>query len=246
MYKICQDISFALDDLYKFSIDCVTRIELQGAYAQDSKPLFCVSRPQLEVRPDALSSARLLQLHFVLNKWNTYFPNNLVWLQIYRDLYIFSQRTATEHAQMNLRILSPSLGAWIRPTIYRLLTLEPLKDGVVNDNIIEEACRLGSLIYLAPVWRKLGVFPVRTEVLIRKLKASLLPQMYWMELWPLRLWCLYMGALEAKRIEDVNWFVSQIASDAGEYGLRGCKSIRKCVKEVLWIDSIFDGLDTHL
>jgi hypothetical protein len=138
-------------------------------------------------------------------------------------------------------------GNWVNVILHRLLTLCPLTDENKREDKIEETCRIASLIYLAPVWRKFGVFPVRTKLLVRKLRLGLdsSPVEDWMELWPLRLWCLYVGAVESEGTDGLDWFVKQVAANSWEYGIRDWEKVKKCVVEVLWIESIFKDLDCH-
>jgi hypothetical protein len=82
---------------------------------------------------------------------------------------------------------------------------------------------------LAQIW----FFPVRTKLLAKKLRLQLqrLPVEDWMELWPLRLWCLYMGAIESEDIDGLHWFAERIAANSWAYGIREWEKVKKRAME---------------
>jgi hypothetical protein len=55
-----------------------------------------------------------------------------------------------------------------------------------------------------------------------------------------------MGAIEARGMDDLEWFIDQLGADSWQYGIQDWDGIRRCVMKVLWMDSIFEGLDDHL
>jgi hypothetical protein len=185
----------------------------------------------------------------LLIKWNTYLPENQGWILIYQNLLTHALYTASEKTLKHPIDHSNSVfqGVWVSSVLYRLLVLRPLEHGNKREDKIEEACRLASLIYLAPIRRQLKEwFPVRSELLVRKLREVLLPVNDWVELWPLRLWCLYMAAIETKDPESLEWFIRQLADDAWEIGMRDWNGIKQCIMQILWTENVFGGLDKHL
>jgi hypothetical protein len=157
--------------------------------------------------------------------------------------------TASEIALKGAKYRSNSAfqGVWVSAMLYRLLMLRPLKESDKREDKIEEACRLATLIYLAPIRRLLGEwFPIRTETLVRKLREVMLPVGDWVELWPLRLWCLYMGAIETRETDSLEWFIRQLADNSWEIGIRDWNGIQQCIMQILWTENVFKGLDEHL
>jgi hypothetical protein len=66
-------------------------------------------------------------------------------------------------------VLAISSGSWMEPTLYRLLVIRPLLQGDTPALVMEEVCRLGTLLFLSPLWRLLGRSPVRTTAIYRNL-----------------------------------------------------------------------------
>jgi hypothetical protein len=159
----------------------------------------------------------------------------------------YSHLSASETALKDARSAkSFDKAIWVNSIIHRLLTIRPLLHGNKREDKIEEACRLASLIYMAPIRRSIEKFPVRTRLLVKKLRLALLPIADWVQLWPVRIWCLYMGAIESRDTLDTEWFVRQLAADSWEYCIRDWNGIRQCVMQILWIESVFGGLADHL
>jgi hypothetical protein len=93
---------------------------------------------------------------------------------------------------------------WIGPVLHRLLSLRPLQPNVspTRASVIEEVCRLGTLLSLAPRWRSFGTHPIRTVTIRRKLFAILNTYVQdWGNLRILLLWSLAHATREAE--EDV-------------------------------------------
>jgi hypothetical protein len=224
------------------------RIELKGAYAQDIVPVLALPSLWLEHNTPSYSSTfHTIRLPTLFYKWNMYLPDNHTWIQIYENILIFSYRVSPKTTLLNAHYSSKSFQEiWLHNIALRLLTLRPLVRGNNRENMIEEACRLASLIYLDLIRRRLEQYPARITLLVKKLRLSLLPTSDWVELWPLRLWCLYIGAMEARQTDDLEWFVAQLASDSGNIGIRDWNGIRECVMQILWIEDVFRGLDDHL
>jgi hypothetical protein len=44
----------------------------------------------------------------------------------------------------------------VETIVYRLLCIRPLEQANERGNMIEEVCRLGTLLFLTPLWRLLG------------------------------------------------------------------------------------------
>jgi hypothetical protein len=55
-----------------------------------------------------------------------------------------------------------------------------------------------------------------------------------------------MGAIETRDTDSLEWFIRQLANDAWEIGMRDWNRIQQCVMQILWTESVFNGLDKHL
>jgi hypothetical protein len=71
------------------------------------------------------------------------------WISIFDDMVqLISLDRALSEEQLNLAVTS---GSWIEPTVWRLLGIRPLQSGNEREHVIEEVCRLGTLLFIAPV-----------------------------------------------------------------------------------------------
>jgi hypothetical protein len=206
-----------------------------------------MSRQWLEFSLPSLPYDALLNSRTLRRIWTQEMPGQPDWLRIYESLVLFSMDSFPAPVG-SATLEHPHTGAWSNPIVYRLLTFRPLQQfGVSNQSLIQEACRLCSLLYLAPVWRMFGVHPVRPETLVQKLQDLLgTHEIKWSRLWKLQLWALYVGAMEAQLMGDVAWFVKEIACVLHEHGINSWDRGLACIQEVLWVERIFGGKDSNL
>jgi hypothetical protein len=88
---------------------------------------------------------------------------------------------------------------------------------------------------------------VRSDMLVGKLRDLLeTHEMEWSSLWKLQFWVLYMGAVETQSVDDRMWFAQEIAIILDKGGIREWKKGLGCVKEIVWVESIFCGRDVDL
>jgi hypothetical protein len=166
----------------------------------------------------------------------------LDWITIFDDVVqLISLDRMFNERQYMLAITS---GSWMEPTIYRLLSIRPLLKGKNRENVMEEVCRLGMLLFLSPFWRALGQSPVRTAALSRNLLLVLLENMIeWNELKPLLIWTLYFAAIETKDLAERSQFVLMLGIIMNSMQLQDWDGLMKLVKDVLWVDKLFAGTD---
>ena len=140
--------------------------------------------------------------------------------------------------------LAATSGSWIEPTIHRLLAIRPLALGNNRGNVLEEICRLGTLLFLTSFWRILGQSPVHTMTLSRNLRLVLLQyQTEWHELKPLFAWTLYHAAVETADLKLRSQFVFMLAIVMSSMQMQGWDEFLAIVKSVLWVDSVAAGRD---
>lgn len=166
----------------------------------------------------------------------------LDWVTIFDDVVqlILLDRTFTDE-QLMLAITS---GCWMEPTIYRLLSIRPLHHGNDREHVMEEVCRLGTLLFLSPFWRMLGQSPVRTAAICRNLLHVLMENMIgWNELKPLLIWSLYFAAIETKDLAERSQFVFMLGILMSGMQLQEWDGIMQVVKSVLWVEKVFAGTD---
>ncbi|KAF2664018.1 hypothetical protein BT63DRAFT_429553 [Microthyrium microscopicum] len=218
----------------------ISWVEIQGAFALDLECAFPLpAQWEQYSHPIADHQETLLPLK-LCEAWTVKWPRSQDWLDVYRDLFLFSRQTFFDTLG---GIQSPHSGGWTNAIMQRLLAMRPLRNNSSPGSNAEEACRVASLIYLAPIWRKFGVFPVRSIVLVSKLRSLLSShRVDWTGLESLHLWVLYMGYVESSG-EDREWFVSELDAWSVRYGLESWDLVQQCVRTILWIDNVFGAPD---
>jgi hypothetical protein len=218
------------------------RVEMRGIFSQDAPPHFPIPPSWLETYDRKLQnrfSTPASELLVELLEQRA--PSISTWSGIYRDLFHFSQTTHIESVQSNGRswIESLDVGGWTNVLVLRLLKWRPLQAVPDNDAIIAEYLRLGSLLYLAPIWRQYGVSPMRTTLLVQKLVV--LREKYsadWTDFWLLEAWVLVIGAMESSFSEQ-QYLVEELCNLAREQSLTATELLWQ-TKNVLWIQDAFE------
>jgi hypothetical protein len=166
----------------------------------------------------------------------------LDFITIFDDVVqLISLERAFNEQQLMLAITS---GSWMEPTMYRLLAIRPLNHDNTRETIIEEVCRLGTLLFLAPLWRSLGQSPVRTAAISRNLLLVLMKNMIeWNELKPLLIWVLYAAAVETKDLAERSQFVFMLGILMSGMQLQEWDDIMLIIRSVLWVEKVFAGTD---
>jgi hypothetical protein len=174
--------------------------------------------------------------------WKHQLPMQLDFITIFDDVVqLISLDRAFTEEQLMLAITS---GSWVEPTMYRLLAIRPLHHGNTRENVIEEVCRLGTLLFLAPFWRKLGQSPVWTAAISRNLLLVLTQNMVeWNDLKPFLIWVLYAAAIETKDLAERSQFVFMLGILMSGMQLYQWDDIMSIVKSVLWVEKVFAGVD---
>ena len=164
------------------------------------------------------------------------------WISVFDDVVqLISLDRAFNEKQLALAITS---GSWMEPTMYRLLAIRPLQLGNNSEHVIEEVCRLGTLLFLSPFWRILGHSPVWTAAISRNLLFVLTQNMVeWNDLKPLLLWVLYSAAIETKDLGERSQFVFMLGVLMSGMQLQEWDDIMQIIKSVLWVEKVYAGTD---
>lgn len=216
------------------------RGDLMGSFAQDIPPSVPLPR-KWEV--DSRSPAGMPRPHNAITlAWKQQLPMQLDWITIFDDVVqLISLDCAFNERQQELAVTS---GSWMEPTMYRLLAIRPLLIGDSRGNVVEEVCRLGTLLFLAPFWRALGHNPVWTAAISRNLQFILLQyKTEWHELKPLLVWTLYFAAIETSDLAERSQFMFMLAIVMSDMQVRSWGELMEVIKGVLWVDSVFAGSD---
>ena len=211
-----------------------------GAFAQDIPPSVPLPR-KWDV--DSRSPPGSPRPHSSISlTWKQQLPRRLDWVTIFDDIVqLISLDQAFSEQQLELAITS---GSWIEPTMYRLLAIRPLQLGNDRENVLEEVCRLGTLLFLAPFWRTLGQSPVWTAAISRNLQLVLLQyKTEWKQLKPLLVWTLYFAAIETNDLAERSQYVFMLAMVMSGMQLQHWGELLDVVKGVLWVDKLSAGTD---
>lgn len=123
--------------------------------------------------------------------------------------------------------------------LHRLLSLRSMQPKIIptRASVIEEVCRLGTLLFLAPIWRSFGIHPVRSKRIRQNLLAILNEHLVeWGKLRVLLLWALAHAAREAEEDGERAEFAVRLAMVMGKMGLVVFEDVIKEASGVLWMD----------
>lgn len=166
----------------------------------------------------------------IFNSWSEELPGSDSWLSIFKDL---TRLFGNPQVPAN---------SWMEPTIYRLLTFRPLETHITRDSIVEEVCRIGGLLFLAPLWRTFGVMAVRTRCLRRHL-LTLLQNHFadWGLLQNFLLWTLVNAAREADSDKERAQFAMMIVMAMQKIDVEEWDGLRGVLRDVIWDDAVKDN-----
>lgn len=111
---------------------------------------------------------------------------------------------------------------------------------------MQEACRLGMLLYLNHVRRFLGITPSYTGIVASRLKDHLMVNYEhlmgdWIgEAWILQIWVLYMAGFGLQGEPDEAWFLRALGKSLKRRGISDWNDVLQLLKGVLWFEEVFD------
>ncbi|KAF2269412.1 hypothetical protein CC78DRAFT_539961 [Lojkania enalia] len=230
-------------------IDSITREELRitlswcdlvGAFSQDIPPIFPMpSRWEVDSRSPPSSPKPHVLISLV---WKKHMPMEFDWISIFDDIaqLISLDRAFTDQAI----VAATTSGSWMEPTMIRLLSIRPLYRSNTRERIMEEICRLGMLLFLSPLWRKMGATPVYTAAFTRNLLWVLNNHMVeWGDLKPLLVWTIYFATIETSNLFERNQFVFMLAVLMNGMQIKEWEELIQVVQNVLWVESVFASSD---
>ncbi|KAF2024131.1 hypothetical protein EK21DRAFT_79413 [Setomelanomma holmii] len=214
--------------------------DLLGSFFQDIQPVAPLPQKWEAHSQSPPNSPQLYRPTSLA--WKQQMPMRTAWITIFDDIVqLLSHDRAFNEKQL---VLAVSSGCWMEPTLWRLLQLRPLKRGNEREHVIEEVCRLGTLLFLAPIWRFMGQTPVWTAALSRNLLIVLMKHMTeWKELQPLLVWVLYFSAIETSDLGERSHLVFMLAILIGSMKLNAWDEVIQTIKGVLWVERVFAGSD---
>lgn len=207
------------------------RTDLCGAFLQDVLPHFPLSASWLEainVPPGEIPFSTTSPSS-ISTLWEHELPNAHAWISIFNSI---SHLLSEPDVPTNI---------WMEAILHRLLSLRPLQIDSIPppEAIIEEVCRIGTLLFLAPLWCMFGVHPVRTAALRHNLLAILHSYFtVWGELRVVLVWVLMHAAREVETELERGEFVMRLAMVASKLRKQSWETLLEVVKSVMWIEHV--------
>ncbi|CAI6303832.1 unnamed protein product [Periconia digitata] len=221
----------------------VSWCDLIGSFSQDIPSIVPMPRKWKDDASTPPGSPRPY-CHVSL-QWKLELPMMLEWITIFDDI---AQLISLDRAfrDRDLQRAATS-GSWMEPMIFRLLAFRPLTRGTEREDVIEEVCRLGAMLFLAPIWRWLGATPVWTSCISQNLLMVLSNNMVeWGDLKCLLLWTLYFAALEAQEAREKSQFTFMLAVLMNGSYMEDWSELMEIVKGVLWVEQVFANSDDSI
>ncbi|KAH7132329.1 hypothetical protein B0J11DRAFT_223623 [Dendryphion nanum] len=198
--------------------------DICGSFSQDIPPHFPLPITWLEaVTPAAQPPSA--ELNLIRSIWAEQLPDAPEWPSTYAILISLLQERPP--------------CTWLEPVLHRLLLHRPIQPGSPpnHSSIIAEVCRLGTLLFLAQIWRSFGYHPVRTVVIRRNLFQVVTTCFAeWNELRVLLLWTLAHATRDADGDEERKQFAVRLGMVANRMGITTWEEIVEHLKIVLWVD----------
>jgi hypothetical protein len=171
------------------------------------------------------------------------------WLKAYETVAIFSFSTfgLGQHQNQVLSICSSDkCGAWINPVVHMFLSRRPPVNIVCTGSIMQEACRLGMLLYLNHVRRFLGIIPSYTGIVASKLKDHIMANYEYLmgdwigEAWVLQIWVFYMAGFGLQEEPDEAWLFRALGLLLKRHKISDWSTVLQLLTSVLWFEQVFD------
>ncbi|KAH7067953.1 hypothetical protein FB567DRAFT_541528 [Paraphoma chrysanthemicola] len=214
--------------------------DLLGSFFQDIQPMVPLPKKwEADSKSPPASPRRYSPISLA---WKQQMPMQTGWVALFDDVVqLISLDRAFSEKQLALATAS---GCWLEPILWKLLSLRPLQHGNNREHVIEEVCRLGTLLFLAPVWRMMGQTPVWTAAISHNLLVVLMEHMTeWKELKDLLIWVLYFAAIETSDLGKRSHLVFMLAVLMGGMQIATWDDLMRTVKGVLWVERAFASSD---
>jgi hypothetical protein len=130
-------------------------------------------------------------------------------------------------------------GLYLVPILHALLSTS--YDTYIGDSIavMEECCRMGTILYLGAIRRLFG-FHMSTSVYIQGIKTWFGQDDALRETYNVRgLWVLMVAALQSFGQEEHEWFVSNATEMIIRCGCSLWEEVMVLLRETLWVEGVF-------
>jgi hypothetical protein len=179
----------------------------------------------------------------ILKPWYSILPQNDPFINVFDDISIAFQfaRWKIMREERWLRIEYAAF--YLDPILYRLLELRTSINIGVPWGKVQEACRLGVLLFCGEIRRRSGALSVSTLQQMRKLKGFLSdtgsdlilfapPQLF--------TWVVFFGYFESWKQPECEWYVDYLARTVIRLNLAGWDLVVATIRTFLWLPEIYD------
>jgi len=180
----------------------------------------------------------------------TFLPTQSPLVEIFQDMYDLS--TTIDAKCKSRPIWKDALfaGMHVMPLIYRLLTLPRIgpcqEQGLLSPKaVIQEACRLASLLYLCEIRRCFAIAQIPSSLYVRKLYNLLAHNrlLDWDPYNVVYLWVLLIGGICAgmtsNRAEERFGFVQMLVRTMQLWNVHSFEEVIIVAERFLWINDVF-------
>jgi hypothetical protein len=213
------------------------RVDTNVAFVQNTIPRFAFPPEGLLPVTPSLSPQEHASEHVLLDICQTDDMTSVM-----RAFQAVNKLIADELAKRNLWQDGLFCGLRMVPVLHRLLTARrrhPLNSPAL---LIEEACRLGGLLYFSAIRIRFGV-PLPPDACLKRLKVVLtkINEPAWDADPEILAWLLLVGAIQSLKLqEEHDYFVEALAKHAFDSRLEHWGGLMPLVREVAWVDNVFD------
>jgi len=226
-----------------FRADFILRVDLSAACRRDTRPRF--KFPEnigSRFRSDILErlQSQLPDQSKISMPWWLIIDTHLLNKALY-DIRVAIEFTKYKAARNERWKNVKFLTYWIDPILHTLVGNSfPVTDAW---GVMQEATRLGLILFLCKLRQISGQLGVETKLFVTKLKMLLLHgglEVYLKSLEPMLLWTVVVGLLESWNKPEWLWYVEMTVILALELNLSTWDAVVATVKEVFWIEVVFD------
>jgi hypothetical protein len=223
-------------------------MEIRGCFPQDKRPYFQLPLTWFD-RLDLLQNqiqAIKVDTSFE-SQWDSLAPSSFGTYASYACLVRFSSYVSqlSKETDGRMWLENECLGNWMTALIHILASRYGEEQKIGQRVPSQEAIRIGSMLYLANIWRKYGCGQVRTFYLADKLlKIHTEYDIDWKGHWQVFAWSLVMGVIETgghMRTE----FLDKLRELANSRGMT-VQEVLSQAKQVLWLNEALPTIDAVL
>lgn len=223
----------------------ILSVDMTRSLRQDNKPLFPLPEQTLRDAQNDQSADDFVFFAQTLHSapWQQIFPPNHYMISTFDELQRAVEVTRLKTARNQQWRVVNFVIFRMYPIVHRLLSLGLVVSPNDKWSIVQEASRLGILLFLGEIRRQCGALGVSTKLYVTKLKflmENLGTTVDWTSANLLLLWIMFFGLLESWELPEQDWYVESIHAVMVRTTLRSWDAVVERVKSFLWVDEIYD------